>query len=165
MTRILFVCMGNICRSPMVEAVARVEFARAGIAAHVESAGTEDYHVGAPADRRAIRIAEAQGYPLAAHRARQVNAADFMTFDYLLAMDHVNLRALKHVQPQRPKAVPTLFLGEAGQPDAQVPDPYYGSDEDFEHVLALARDGIAALIERLSRQKRRGGDGNAQTGT
>lgn len=89
----LFVCMGNICRSPIVAAVARVEFARAGIAVEVDSAGTEDYHVGASADRRSIAIAEANGYPLASHRARQVCAADFSRFDHLLVMDRINHRA------------------------------------------------------------------------
>ncbi|MET0226295.1 MAG: low molecular weight phosphotyrosine protein phosphatase, partial [Dokdonella sp.] len=77
MTRILFVCMGNICRSPIVESVARLEFARAGIDAEIASAGTENYHVGQRADERAIAIAEAHGYPLAAHRARQLQRADF----------------------------------------------------------------------------------------
>lgn len=147
MKRVLFICMGNICRSPIVEAVARVEFARAGIDVHVQSAGTEDYHVGQPADRRAIRVAEAHGYPLAAHRARQVQPTDFESFDYLLAMDHVNLRALGGLQSKGASVKPTLFLTEAGLGDAEVPDPYYGAEEDFEYVVALARKGVAALIE------------------
>lgn len=148
MKRVLFICMGNICRSPIVEAVARVEFARAGIDVHVESAGTENYHVGQPADRRAIRIAAAHGYPLAAHRARQVQRTDLESFDHLLAMDHVNLRALGRSQPEGTSVKPMLFLAEAGLGDVDVPDPYYGAEEDFEHVVALARNGVAALIER-----------------
>lgn len=164
MTRILFICMGNICRSPIVETVARVEFARAGVAVHVESAGTEDYHVGQPADRRAIRIAEAHAYPLAAHRARQVRSADFDSFDHLLVMDQVNLRALEPWRAAHTLLTPKLFLAEAGLGDVQVPDPYYGTDADFERVVALARSGVSALIERLRPDKGRAGDGYAQAG-
>jgi protein-tyrosine phosphatase len=148
MTRILFICMGNICRSPTVEAVARVEFARAGIAVEVASAGTEDYHVGQPADPRAIACAEAQGYALAAHRARQLEPADFQRFDLLLAMDRTNLRDMQRFRTSGGPA-PVLFLG-----DAEVPDPYYGSDADFQHVVELARSGIIAMIGRLSRAPR-----------
>ena len=144
MTRILFVCMGNICRSPTVEAVARVEFARAGVVAHVESAGTEDYHIGQPADRRSIAVALAHGYPLAAHRARQLRSADFHAFDHVFAMDQINLRAMQAFRPRDGGVEPTLFLG-----DADLPDPYYGTSADFERVVVLAREGVAALIERL----------------
>lgn len=144
MTRVLMVCMGNICRSPIAAAVARVELARAGIAGEVDSAGTEDYHVGARADRRAIEVAEAHGYPLAAHRARQVRSTDFHAFDHVFAMDRVNLRALQRVRPAQAGVEPVLLLGEA-----EVPDPYYGTIEDFEQVVALARDGVAALLARL----------------
>ncbi len=144
MTRILFVCMGNICRSPTVEAVARVEFARAGVAAQVESAGTEDYHIGQRADPRSIRIALGHGYPLAAHRARQLRSADFNAFDHVFAMDSVNLRAMQAFRPREGGVEPVLFLD-----DADVPDPYYGNDEDFERVVTLAREGVGVLIERL----------------
>jgi protein-tyrosine phosphatase len=141
---ILFVCMGNICRSPTVEALARVELARGGLDVLVASAGTEDYHVGQPADRRAIAFAEAHGYPLSAHRARQVRAADFEAFDLVLAMDERNLRDLQRFRPVRGTSEPALFLG-----DAEVPDPYYGGDADFLHVIELARMGVATLAERL----------------
>lgn len=144
MTRILFVCMGNICRSPTVEAVARVELARAGATAQVESAGTEDYHIGQGADPRSIRIVQRHGYPLAAHRARQLRSADFNAFDHVFAMDRMNLRAMQAFRPRAGGVEPVLFLG-----DAEVPDPYYGSDEDFERVVTLAREGVSALIERL----------------
>jgi protein-tyrosine phosphatase len=152
MTRILFVCMGNICRSPIVESVARVEFARAGIAAEIASAGTENYHVGQPADERAIAIAEAHGYPLAAHRARQVQRGDFERYDHLLVMDRVNLRALQRVRPGQGGAVAAagLFLDHAGLGAEEVPDPYYGTRADFERVVTLARDGVAAMLRRLA---------------
>ena len=147
--RILFVCMGNICRSPIVETVARVEFARAGIAAEVASAGTERYHVGERADPRAIEIAEENGYPLAQHRARQVSRHDFEHFDFVLAMDRVNLDALGRHR-SRDAREPFLFLEHVGFGDLdEVPDPYYGARRDFERVLDLARRGTALLIERL----------------
>ncbi len=152
MTRILFVCMGNICRSPTVEAVARVELARVGIAATVASAGTEDYHVGAPADRRAIAVAEAAGYPMAAHRARRIGAADFDDYDHVLAMDAVNLHALERVCPAAARQRVALFLPFARfAARSDVPDPYYGSQRDFEQVLSLACEGVAALAGRLRR--------------
>jgi protein-tyrosine phosphatase len=140
----LFVCMGNICRSPTVEAVARAEFARAGCAIEVASAGTEGYHVGEAADPRSIAVAEGYGYPLAQHRARQVARADFERYDYVLAMDRVNLRALERMRPGSGGAEPLLFLG-----DAEVPDPYYGGPAGFEEVVALARAGVDAWIARL----------------
>jgi protein-tyrosine phosphatase len=151
MTRILFVCMGNICRSPIVETVARVEFARAGIAADVASAGTERYHIGEGADPRAIEIAEANGYPLAQHRARQVSPEDFGRYDFILAMDRVNLGALARHRPRAAEREAELFLAHAGFAGVdEVPDPYYGSREDFEHVLDLARRGSTLLIERIA---------------
>lgn len=150
MTRFLFICMGNICRSPIVEAVARVEFARAGIAAEVASAGTEGYHVGERADPRAIEVGEAHGYPLATHRARQVERADFERYDHLLVMDRVNLQALQRFRPAQGGAAPALFLEQAGLGSDEVPDPYYGTRVDFERVVALARAGVAGLIRGLA---------------
>lgn len=144
MTRLLFVCLGNICRSPIVESVARVEFARAGLDIEVASAGTGAWHAGEPADPRAIAAAEASGYPLAAHRARQVAAGDFDAFDEVLAMDRANLRALQHWRPAPARSAAALFLG-----DAEVPDPYYGTRADFARVVALARDGVRTLARRL----------------
>jgi protein-tyrosine phosphatase len=133
----------------MVETVVRVELARAGIPAELASAGTESYHIGEPADPRAIDIAEANGYPLAQHRARQVAAADFGSYDMILAMDRVNLAALRRHRPHDAALDPALFLAHVGF-DAleEVPDPYYGSRRDFERVLDLARRGSALLIER-----------------
>ena len=151
MTRILFVCMGSICRSPIVETVARVEFERAGVDVHVASAGTENYHVGERADPRAIEIAEANGYPLAQHRARQICSADFDEFDWILAMDRVNLSALGRHRARTQAREAALFLTQAGLAGVdEVPDPYYGKRRDFEHVLDLARRGSALLIERIT---------------
>jgi protein-tyrosine phosphatase len=148
--KILFVCMGNICRSPVVEAVAREHLRRAGLAVEVASAGTEDYHVGAAADRRAIASAHAAGYDLEPHRARQVSDADFEEFDHLLVMDHVNLRALSAACPPAHARKLDLFLRHAGvAPPDEVPDPYYGGAEGFRTVLDLAEAGAQGLIARL----------------
>ena len=151
MKSILFVCLGNICRSPVAEAVARAEFARAGLAIAVASAGIGDYHIGQGADARAVASAHAHGYDLSAHRARQIADVDFGRFDALLAMDRANLRALVACCPQRYSGKLALFLSFAGieAPD-QVPDPYFGEAEGFERVIELARDGANGLIVRCA---------------
>lgn len=147
--RILFFCMGNICRSPVVAAVARERLSRAGLVVDVDSAGTEDYHVGESADARAIASARAAGYDIRAHRARQLGAADFVQFDWLLAMDRVNLRAARARIGEHPAKL-ALFLAFAGfEDDAEVPDPYYGGHADFRRVIELAEAGADGLIARL----------------
>lgn len=148
--RILFFCMGNICRSPVVEAVVRKHFAAAGLDIEVASAGTENYHVGERADARAITSSRAAGYDLSAHRARQLAAADFLHYDKLLAMDHVNLRAARRIGIDSGDGSLGLFLPHAGLADpAEVPDPYYGSAADFRRVIELAEAGAEGLIARL----------------
>ncbi len=143
-------CMGNICRSPTVEAVARVEFARAGLDIEVASAGTEGFHVGNPADRRSIAMAEANGYPLGAHRARQVCAADFSRFDHLLVMDRTNEATLLRRTPAEARQRVALFLPFVGISEpVELPDPYYGRTRDFQLALDLARDGIMAFTRRF----------------
>jgi protein-tyrosine phosphatase len=147
--RILFFCMGNICRSPVVAAVVRERIARAGVAIDVDSAGTEDYHVGESADARAIASARAAGYDISAHRARQLGAADFAAFDRLLAMDGVNLRAARRHAGEHGAKL-DLFLPWAGVIGAdEVPDPYYGGQADFRRVIELAEAGADALIAKL----------------
>lgn len=148
--KILFVCMGNICRSPTVEAVARTEFARAGLDIEVDSAGTEDYHIGKRADPRSIAIAEAHGYSLSDHRARQVCTADYSRFDHLLVMDNTNLRALLAKAPENSRDRVDLYLPFVGISEpVELPDPYYGGADDFQRALDLARDGIMALVRRM----------------
>lgn len=151
--RILFVCLGNICRSPTAEgvlrAVAASEFPRLPL--YVDSAGTANYHVGEPPDRRTIAAARRRGYELAALRARQVAPADFSGFDYLLAMDRANLDELARFAPPDARAHVGLFLEFArGLESDEVPDPYYGGTEDFERVLDLCEAGARALLRRLS---------------
>lgn len=143
---ILFICMGNICRSPTVEAVARRRFAAAGLAIEVASAGTEDYHIGDGADRRSIRHARTRGYDLDAHRARQVVAADFARHDHLLVMDRVNLRTLLAMAPAGASDRIALFLPFAGNALEELPDPYYGDAAGFERVIDLAEAGVDALV-------------------
>lgn len=147
--RILFICMGNICRSPTAEGIARVEFARAGLDIEVDSAGTEDYHIGEPPDERAIRAAAAHGYDITGLRARQVTSADFERFDLVFAMDRMNLLALQRFHRGLGVA-PALFLG-----DTELPDPYYGTTRDFERVVELSRKGVDVLVRRLRPPKAR----------
>lgn len=151
--RILFFCMGNICRSPVVAAVARARFARAGLSAHVDSAGTENYHIGEPADARAIASARAAGYDISAHRARQLAPLDFGAFDWLLAMDRVNLRAARARCGAEYSEKLGLFLPRAGVADLdEVPDPYYGGHADFQRVIELAERGADGLIAMLAKR-------------
>ncbi|WP_343182318.1 MULTISPECIES: low molecular weight protein-tyrosine-phosphatase [unclassified Rudaea] len=147
---ILFVCMGNICRSPVVEAVARKRFAAAGLDVEVDSAGTEDYHIGELPDWRSLASAVAHGYDASAHRARQVESADFARFDKLLVMDSTNLRALTRMAPGEGHDRIAMFLPWVGVDDPHdLPDPYYGQAQDFERVVSLAEQGIDALIAKL----------------
>ena len=142
--RVLFVCTGNICRSPTAEGVLRHLAKKAGVEVHVESAGTGDWHVGHPPDERAQHHARVRGYDLSAQRARQVRAQDFEEFDMILAMDRGHLRALQKMAPPRHHAKIRLFA--AG---ADVPDPYYGGASGFEHVLDLVEERCRALLEEL----------------
>jgi protein-tyrosine phosphatase len=154
---ILFVCLGNICRSPTAEGVFRARAARAGLADRLEidSAGTGDWHVGQPPDRRAIAAAAIRGYDLASLRARQVAADDFHRFDWILAMDRANLRELAALQPRAFAGHLGLFLDVAPGLDVrEVPDPYYGGADGFERVLDLIETASDALIERVSAASR-----------
>jgi protein-tyrosine phosphatase len=153
--RILFVCMGNICRSPAAEGVTRALLARRGLADRVvlDSAGTHDYHVGAPPDRRMQQAAARRGYDLSGLRARHVDDADFARFDLLLAMDRDNLRGLMQRCPLPHRGKLRLFLEFAADaPVDEVPDPYYGGADGFEHVLDLVEAAADGLIATLSRQ-------------
>ncbi len=152
--RILFVCLGNICRSPTAEGVFRTIAAReAGATARqlvVDSAGTADYHIGAPPDPRTIAAAARRGYDLSALRARQVDSADFRQFHLILAMDRANLRTLQRLAPARHQARVGLFLDYApGLERREVPDPYYGGPEDFERVIDLVETASRGLLAAL----------------
>ncbi|HET9864668.1 MAG TPA: low molecular weight protein-tyrosine-phosphatase [Steroidobacteraceae bacterium] len=152
MNRILLVCLGNICRSPTAEGVLRHLAARefAGLPLHVDSAGTANYHVGEPPDRRSVAAARRRGYDLASLRARQIAPADFDRFDYVLAMDRPNLEQLR-VLGGGASARIGLFLQFAPELGLEeVPDPYYGGIEEFERVLDLCEAGARGLLRALA---------------
>lgn len=149
---ILFVCMGNICRSPIAEGVFRHHVTQAGLEGRIviDSAGTHDYHVGEPPDPRAQRAAGRRGYDLSMLRGRQVSRADFGEFDYLLAMDRMNLRVLERLCPSRHGHKLKLFLEFCNDAvPREVPDPYYGGDQGFEHVLDLVEEAAQGLLAHL----------------
>lgn len=151
--RILFVCMGNICRSPTAEGVTRALAERHGMADLFEfdSAGTHGYHIGNPPDKRARQAAAGRGYDLSALKARQVSDIDFVRFDRILAMDRDNLALLRKACPDEHREKLGLFLDFASLAEVEeVPDPYYGGPEGFEHVLDLIEDAANGLLKRLS---------------
>ena len=149
---VLFVCMGNICRSPTAEGVFRHFVNEAGLADQIEtdSAGTHAYHVGEPPDRRASAAAERRGVSLAEIRARRVSDDDFERFDYILAMDEDNQARLLEQAPPEHRAKVALFLSYASVSETEVPDPYYGGGAGFEHVLDLVEEASRGLLETLS---------------
>ncbi len=150
---ILFVCMGNICRSPLAEGVARVALHDAGLTLTLDSAGTHDYHVGAPPDERARRIACEIGCGIDDLRARQVAARDFSGFDLILAADRANLAWLRRHHPASARAEVDLLLPWCGAAaGSEVPDPYYGGLDDFREVAAMLRGAMPGLLARLRDQ-------------
>ncbi len=155
MKKILFVCMGNICRSPTAEAVFRhyVEQAGLGEQIHIDSAGTHDYHVGEAPDRRARQAAQQRGYDMSALRGRQVGPEDFSRFDYVLAMDRSNLANLERLRPPGAQSFLGLFLDFArSHAEREVPDPYYGGADGFEYVLNMVEDAAEGLLIHLRKQ-------------
>jgi protein-tyrosine phosphatase len=152
--KVLFVCLGNICRSPTAEGVLRAIAAREfpDIDLTVDSAGTADYHVGAAPDRRTIAAAERRGYDLSALRARQVGRTDFASFDHVFAMDRANLAFLERLAGADSRVRPELFLAHAPASGySEVPDPYYGDVADFERVLDLCEAASRGFLARYSR--------------
>jgi len=155
--KILFVCLGNICRSPTAEAVFRALAAREApeLAVEVDSAGTAGYHVGEPADPRTCTAAKRRGYDLAPLRARIVEPVDFERFDLILAMDRENLSVLRRRAPAAAQERLRLFLEFAPRVDVEdVPDPYYGGPNGFEEVLDLVEEAARGLIGHLRQRAR-----------
>ena len=152
--RVLMVCMGNICRSPMAEGVLRAKLQQAGLHTRVvvDSAGTHGYHAGEAPDPRAIRAAAQRGVDLSMLRARPVQPEDFSRFDWLLAMDQANLSWLQSRLPEGAQTRLGLLMAYARRHAGvrEVPDPYYGAAAGFEHVLDLVEDACDGLVARLS---------------
>jgi protein-tyrosine phosphatase len=153
--KVLFVCMGNICRSPTAEGVFRQLVVRAGLDAHIQtdSAGTHAYHVGEPPDERAQRSASRRGIDLSGLRARKVTRADFDRFDYVLAMDRNNYGALAELCAPEQLYKLRLMMEFAPQlGEGEVPDPYYGGVNGFERVLDMLEGAAAGLLDELRGQ-------------
>ena len=149
---VLFVCMGNICRSPTAEGVFRHHVEKAGLSDRflIDSAGTHAYHVGEPADRRARAAAERRGMSLEGIHARRVSAEDFERFDHIIAMDQDNLDRLREEASHEHVTKLRLFLDYANVSESEVPDPYYGGAAGFERVLDLVEEASRGMLETLS---------------
>lgn len=152
--RVLFVCMGNICRSPTAQGMFEQLVAEAGLAQRIgiDSAGTHAYHVGEPPDKRAAQAASRRGVDLSRQKARRVDVSDFQYFDYVLAMDRSNLEDLLEICPDEHKQNVRLFLdyGDTGQ--QEVPDPYYGGTQGFERVLDMVEAASRGLLQELQKR-------------
>ena len=150
--RVLFCCMGNICRSPTAEAVFRHYVEQQGLAGliQIDSAGTHDYHIGEAPDARTQLAARKRGYDMSQLRGRQVESADFKRFDYVLAMDEANLAILEHLRPSDAESHLGLFLHFAERhTEREVPDPYFGGADGFERVLDMVEDAAAGLLRHI----------------
>ncbi|MFN3712905.1 MAG: low molecular weight protein-tyrosine-phosphatase [Alcanivoracaceae bacterium] len=149
--RVLFVCLGNICRSPTAEGVFRQRAADQGLRDFLtDSAGTSGWHIGKRPDPRTLRAAERRGYDLSALRGRQVSVEDFTAFDLILAMDQQNLADLRKIAPRHHPASLGLLLDYAdGLSVRDVPDPYYGGEQGFDDVLDMIEQACDGLITSL----------------
>ena len=152
MKRVLFVCLGNICRSPTAHGVFREMVERKGLAHRIEidSAGTAAYHVGNSPDHRSAAAALQRGYDLSDLRARQAIVSDFDHYDYIMAMDAQNLVDLRSICPVNYAGYLGLFLELADLDEREVPDPYYGGASGFDHVLDLVEAASESLLNRIS---------------
>jgi protein-tyrosine phosphatase len=154
---VLFVCLGNICRSPTAHGVFLEHVKRRGLQQQirVDSAGTGDWHIGRAPDPRSAAMAMKRGYDLSALRARQVSRDDFAHFDYILAMDNANLRNLRRMQPANFKGELALFLAYGDHPEyTEVPDPYHGIEADFARVVDLVETAAEGLLRHIVAQHR-----------
>ena len=153
MPQILFVCLGNICRSPLMEGIVRARWVGPD-PVRLDSAGLGDWHAGEPPDPRAIAVASRHGIDLSGQRARAVVADDFRRFDLILGADRSILAALRQRAPRDARSECALFLDWTGvQVNGEVPDPYTGGESDFEAVFALIARGAAGLLARAARQR------------
>jgi protein-tyrosine phosphatase len=148
---VLFVCLGNICRSPLAEAAFRAEVERLGLDVEIDSAGTGDWHLGYPPDPRAAAVAARNGVDISHLRARQVTAEDFRRFDHIVALDEKNLSDLGRLRPADAKAELSLLLDHVGGREGQaVADPYYGEDSHFDRTWNDVTEGGRALARKVA---------------
>jgi protein-tyrosine phosphatase len=151
MISVLFVCLGNICRSPLAEAAFRAEAERLGLDVHIDSAGTGDWHSGHPPDPRAVAAAQRNGIDISHLRARQVRPEDFDRFDHIIALDRQNLRDLRRLQPPGSKARLSLLLDHVeGREGQAVADPYHGDAGHFDTAWSDVAAGAKALARGLA---------------
>ena len=152
MTAILFVCLGNICRSPLAEGVFRHKVEARGLADRfiIDSAGCGGWHAGEPPDRRSVMVAERDGISIHEQSARQATRGDFDRFDLILGLDRDNVRHLERMKPEGAHAKVALYLEEALGQNKDVPDPYYGGMNDFEAVFRLCEQASDGLINKLA---------------
>lgn len=155
--RLLMVCLGNICRSPLAEGAVRAHLDRSGLDwVEVDSAGTGGWHAGEPPDRRSIAVAAGFGVDIGGQRARKLHAADFQHFDWLLCADRSVLRDVRAMTPSGSPAQAALLLEWAGVSEGgEVPDPYTGGPEDFRRVWAMVDDAAAGIVARLASARSR----------
>lgn len=152
--RVTFVCLGNICRSPLAEGAFRAHVTAAGLADRfeIDSAGTAGYHAGEGPDPRSVAVAKRMGHDIAQQRSRQFVEADFARFDYVIAMDGQNRRDLRRLAESAGQAADvTLLMDEVG--GGQVPDPYYGGADGFDRVWAMVYEATGALLDRIRRER------------
>lgn len=157
--KILLLCLGNICRSPMAEGALRARVEASPLAGRVQldSAGTGGWHVGEPPDRRAIACARGHGVDIGGLRARQLDAGDFHDFDWILCADQQNLRDARRLAPEGVEERAALLLDWAGlQPAGEVPDPYRGGVAEFEMTWQLVDSAAQAVVTRLLRGRESG---------
>lgn len=150
---VLFVCLGNICRSPMAEGAFRAAAMRAGLQCDVQSAGTASYHLGEPPDPRAIATAQGHGVDISGAMGRQLATEDFRTFSHIFALDKANLAGIQSRAPQNARAQISLLLDWVpGYEGRAIEDPYYGDEADFERAWSEVEMAANALVERFVKE-------------